>query len=176
MNPIVPCTESDVPEICAIINQSAQAYKGVIPADRWHEPYMPRAEVDAEIARGVTFFGCRDAERLVGVMGIQHVKDVTLIRHAYVRTECRGQGVGQELLQHLAQLTDRPVLIGTWKAATWAIRFYEKNGWQLVEEAEKKRLLQTYWTIPDRQVEESVVLKDAKWRSRTDSAHKIPAN
>jgi GNAT superfamily N-acetyltransferase len=164
MNPIAPCTEADIPAIFEIINQSALAYKGVIPADRWHEPYMPLAELKSELAKGVRFFGYRAADRLAGVMGIQEVKDVTLIRHAYVRTENRGQGIGGALLSALQGITDRPVLIGTWKAATWAIGFYEKHGFTLVDNAEKNRLLKIYWTIPARQVEESVVLVDARWR------------
>ena len=166
MKIIAPCEPSDVPVIFEIINQSALAYKGVIPADRWHEPYMSREELESEIAKGVAFFGYRVDGQLVGVMGIQPVKDVTLIRHAYVRPEYRGQGIGRALLDALAQLTERPVLIGTWKAADWAIRFYEKNGFTLVAEDEKERLLQTYWSIPPRQVEESVVLTDSRWRSR----------
>jgi GNAT superfamily N-acetyltransferase len=167
MNPIAPCTETDVPVISEIINESAPAYKGVIPADRWHEPYMPMAELQSELAKGVRFFGYRVADRLAGVMGIQDVKDVTLIRHAYVRTENRGQGIGGALLTALREITDRPILIGTWKMATWAIRFYEKHGFTLIDEAEKNRLLQIYWTIPERQVEESVVLADARWRGRS---------
>ena len=157
---IAACTPADVPAINEIINDAAIAYKGAIPADRWHEPYMPMADLQAEIAKGVRFYGCTIDGRLVGVMGIQDVKDVTLIRHAYVRTAERRHGVGQALLQHLNGLAKRPILIGTWKAATWAIRFYEKNGFRVVSEAEKNRLLRTYWTIPDRQVEESVVLAD----------------
>src|SRR3954469_17217290 len=133
--------DEDFEEIFDIINESATAYKGVIPADRWHEPYMSTAELQAEIAKGVRFYGSRSKDRLVGVMGIQDVKDVTLIRHAYVRTECRSQGIGRALLTHLNQLTARPVLIGTWKAATWAVRFYEKNGFARVDDAEKDRLL-----------------------------------
>ena len=161
-NTIAPCEESDVPSIFDIINQSALAYKGVIPADRWHEPYMPLAELQAEIVKGVRFFGCRVDGRLVGVMGIQDVQDVTLIRHAYIRPECRRQGIGHKLLETMRRLTTRPILIGTWKAASWAIDFYEKNGFKLVDEEEKKRLLRRYWTIPERQVEESVVLVDSK--------------
>jgi GNAT superfamily N-acetyltransferase len=155
---------SDVGAIHDIINDAAQAYKGVIPADRWHEPYMPLPELESEIARGIRFYCATDGDRVIGVMGIQDVKDVTLIRHAYVRTAARRHGIGQALLQHLNQLTQRPVLIGTWKAATWAIRFYEKNGFRLVSDAEKNQLLRTYWTIPDRQVEESVVLVNSQWR------------
>ena len=114
------CGSADLPTIIEIINESALAYKEVIPADRWHEPYMPMAELISEIGKGIRFYGYGAGDRLVGVMGIQDVKDVTLIRHAYVRTECRGQGIGRKLLTYLNQLTDRPVLIGTWKAATWA--------------------------------------------------------
>jgi GNAT superfamily N-acetyltransferase len=165
MMTIGPSQPADAPVILEIINDSAQAYKGVIPADRWHEPYMPMAELQSEIGKGVRFYCTRLDDRIVGVMGIQDVKDVTLIRHAYVRTRSRRHGIGQALLKQLNQLTTRPVLIGTWKAATWAIRFYEKNGFTLVGDDEKNRLLRTYWTIPARQVEESVVLVDRRWRS-----------
>ena len=165
MTRIAACQASDLPAIFEIINDAAQAYKGVIPADRWHEPYMPMAELESEIAKGVRFYGYTLDGRLVGVMGIQDVKDVTLIRHAYVRTQSRRHGIGQALLEHLNGLTSRPVLIGTWKAAIWAIRFYEKNGFRLVSEEEKNRLLPRYWTIPARQVEESVVLVDPRWKS-----------
>lgn len=156
----------DVAEIHEIINDAARAYEGVIPADRWHEPYMPMQELESEIAKGVRFYCCLQGHRITGVMGIQNVKDVTLIRHAYVRTAERRRGIGQALLEHLNRLTARPVLIGTWKAATWAIRFYEKNGFQLLSDAEKNRVLGMYWSIPARQVEESVVLVDAKWQRR----------
>jgi GNAT superfamily N-acetyltransferase len=149
---IANCTALELDTICAIINESARAYKGVIPADRWHEPYMPTSELESEIGKGVRFCGYRADGELVGVMGIQDVADVTLIRHAYVRTAWRGRGVGRELLAHLRGLAERPILIGTWKAASWAIQFYRKNGFVLVSEAEKNRLLQTYWTIPKRQI------------------------
>jgi GNAT superfamily N-acetyltransferase len=162
---IAACQARDLPTIFDIINDAAQAYKGIIPADRWHEPYMPMAELESEIAKGVRFYGYTLEGRLVGVMGIQDVKDVTLIRHAYVRTRSRRHGIGHALLEHLNGLTPRPVLIGTWKAATWAIRFYEKNGFRLVDEEEKNHLLRTYWTIPARQVEESVVLVNPRWKS-----------
>lgn len=161
MMSIQPCVPEDVPAIYEIINDAAYAYKGVIPADRWHEPYMAMEDLQSEIARGVRFFGCRIDNRLVGVMGIQDVKDVTLIRHAYVRTTERRHGIGRALLETLTSQATRPILIGTWKAAAWAIRFYEKHGFRVVPEAEKNRLLRTYWTIPDRQVEESVVLAQA---------------
>jgi len=161
---IRPAGREDVAAIHEIINDAAQAYKGVIPADRWHEPYMPMPELESEIGRGVRFYCATQGDRVIGVMGIQDVKDVTLIRHAYVRTAARRHGIGQALLQHLNQLTQRPVLIGTWRAATWAIRFYEKNGFRLLSEEEKNRVLPKYWTIPARQVEESVVLADSRWR------------
>ena len=162
---IRPARPEDVAAIYEIINDAAQAYKGIIPADRWHEPYMPMQELESEIGKGVRFYCYWQHGRIVGAMGIQDVKDVTLIRHAYVRTVARRHGIGRALLEHLNQLTTRPVLIGTWKAATWAIRFYEKNGFRLISDAEKNRVLQMYWTIPARQVETSVVLVDSKWRS-----------
>jgi GNAT superfamily N-acetyltransferase len=168
MNTIQPCEAADLPVIFEIINESAVAYKGVIAADRWHEPYMPLAELESDIAKGVRFYGYNLDDRIMGVMGIQDVKDVTLIRHAYVRTSCRRNGVGRALLERLKQLTHRPILIGTWEAADWAIRFYEKNGFTLVGKEEKNRLLRTYWTIPDRQIEESVVLVDPHWRKHSD--------
>jgi GNAT superfamily N-acetyltransferase len=125
------------------------------------------AELESEIAKGVRFYGYYASGRLIGVMGIQDVMDVTLIRHAYVRTAARGQGIGRKLLNYLNQLTPRPVLIGTWKAATWAIAFYEKNDFVLLRDEEKNRLLGIYWTVPPRQIEESVVLADSRWRGGT---------
>lgn len=164
VNAIRACSDADLPVIFDIINESACAYKGVIPADRWHEPYMPMSELESEIAKGVRFYGCDSQDGMVGVMGIQDVKDVTLIRHAYVRPECRRHGVGRALLEYMTHLTARPILIGTWRAADWAVRFYQKNGFALIEdEAEKDLLLRTYWTIPDRQVATSVVLTSANW-------------
>jgi GNAT superfamily N-acetyltransferase len=160
---IAPCSDADLPQIFEIINESARAYKGVIPEDRWHEPYMPMAELEGEIAKGIRFFGARMDGKLMGVMGTQDVKDVTLIRHAYVRTASRRHGIGQALLEHLNKLTARPVLIGTWSAASWAIRFYEKNGFRVVSEAEKNVLLPKYWGVPQRQIETSVVLAGPAW-------------
>ena len=153
-----PCTDADFDAIYAIINDAAEAYRGVIPADRWHEPYMPRDQLRHEIDSGVRFWGWEENGELVGIMGIQDVQDVTLIRHAYVRTANRGQGIGGRLLGELRQMTDRSVLIGTWAAATWAIQFYEKHGFKTVTPEEKDRLLKRYWSIPERQVETSVVL------------------
>ena len=155
---IRPCTDSDVPNVFAIVNDAAQAYKGVIPPDRWHEPYMPLNELKDEIAAGVRFWGYEDGGQLIGVMGMQPVKDVMLIRHAYVKTEMRCRGIGGELLAHLRERIDGKILVGTWKAAGWAVRFYEKHGFELVSEEEKNRLLKTYWNIPGRQIETSVVL------------------
>jgi N-acetylglutamate synthase-like GNAT family acetyltransferase len=158
------CTDADVPAMFAIINDAAQAYRGVIPADRWHEPYMPEEELRAEIAAGVVFWGFEQEGRLVGVMGLQEVKDVALIRHAYVATAARRGGIGGRLLRHLMGETGRPVLIGTWAAASWAVRFYEQHGFTVTAPDEKARLLRAYWSIPDRQIETSVVLVDERWR------------
>ena len=157
------CTEADIPAIGSIINGAAEAYRGVIPADRWHEPYMPREELEREIAAGVEFWGYEEGAELVGVMGIQNVRDVTLIRHAYVRSKRQRGGIGAALMESLVARTDRPLLVGTWADAHWAIRFYEKNGFRLVSPlAEKDRLLSAYWTIPDRQRDVSVVLAHAR--------------
>lgn len=145
-------------EILEIVNDAAIAYKGVIPADRWHEPYMPAHELREEMDAGVRFCGFFEAS-LVAVMGLQYVADVALIRHAYTRTAARGRGIGGELLEHLKREARAPLLVGTWKAATWAVRFYENRGFALAGEEEKIRLLKKYWTIPERQIEESVVLR-----------------
>lgn len=152
------CTDLDLPSIEAIINEAADAYRGVIPDDRWHDPYMSRASLEAEIAAGVQFSGWEDAGALVGVMGLQHVRDATLIRHAYVRPSHQGRGIGGALLTALADEVTGPLLIGTWAAAVWAIRFYERHGFRLASPAEKDRLLTTYWNIPLRQQQTSVVL------------------
>lgn len=159
MTTIRACARSDVDAIYAVVNDAAEAYRGVIPTDCWHEPYMPRDELDAEIAAGVVFAGAYDESgHLLGVMGLQHVQDVALIRHAYTRTDVQGRGIGTALLEHLKRETDRPLLVGTWKAAEWAIRFYERHGFRRVEEAEKNALLRRYWTVPPRQIDTSVVL------------------
>lgn len=160
---IRPAVAGDLDTLFDIINDGAQAYKGVIPADRYHEPYMPRDELEAEIGHGVVFWLEETAHGISGVMGIQDVKDVTLIRHAYVRTAARRKGVGARLLQHLLSSTDRPVLIGTWKAATWAIGFYRKHGFDTVPKDDVPALLRKYWSIPDRQIETSVVLAQKDW-------------
>jgi N-acetylglutamate synthase-like GNAT family acetyltransferase len=154
------CNEKDFEAICEIVNDAARVYKGVIPADRWKEPYMPADELRHEIDDGVVFWGYEEEGELIGVMGIQPVQDVTLIRHAYVRTGRRKQGIGSQLIARLRSLTDRPILIGTWADAVWAIRFYEKHGFHTVSKEEKTRLLKKYWSIPERQVETSVVLAE----------------
>ena len=158
------CDDRDFDTIWAIINDGAQAYKGIIPADRWIEPYMTRQKLRHEIGDGVVFWGCEDSGTLAGVMGIQQVQDVTLIRHAYVLTGRQKRGIGGRLLSHLQELAKNPVLIGTWADAIWAIHFYQKNGFQLVSPQEKDRLLKKYWTVPERQIETSVVLADPAWR------------
>jgi len=165
------CKPSDFETIYAIINDAAQAYKGIIPADRWHEPYMARDELTREMEEDVVFWGLERDGALVGVMGIQDRGEVVLIRHAYVATRARRQGIGTRLLQHLESTVERPVLVGTWAAARWAIAFYQKNGYQLVSEVEKDRLLQRYWRIPERQVETSVVLANKRWMDTPPVPH-----
>ncbi|PIU41508.1 MAG: GNAT family N-acetyltransferase [Candidatus Omnitrophica bacterium CG07_land_8_20_14_0_80_42_15] len=162
---ILKCDKDDFKDICEIINDAASAYKGVIPADCWREPYMPESKLADEIRKGVIFYGYKEDGDLVGVMGIQDVQDVTLIRHAYVKTIKRNKGVGGKLLSFLCVQTGRPILIGTWEDASWAVRFYEKHGFQAVSKSEKDRLLKKYWSIPERQIQTSVVLVDKKWFS-----------
>jgi GNAT superfamily N-acetyltransferase len=152
------CADADIDAMSSIINEAALAYRGVIPADCWHEPYMTRAELLGEIAAGVRFRGWDHDGALVGVMGLQTVHDATLIRHAYVAPAQQGRGIGGELLRSLRAVADGRVMIGTWAAATWAIRFYERHGFRLVSEVEKDRLLNAYWRIPARQRASSVVL------------------
>ena len=152
------CTAADLAVMHAIINEAAERYRGVIPGDCFHDPYMSRAELESEIAGGVQFSGWEEAGELVGVMGVQRVKDATLIRHAYVRTSRQGQGIGGKLLKDLAGRVTGPLLIGTWAAADWAIRFYERQGFALVSPERKAVPLKSYWSIPDRQIETSVVL------------------
>ena len=146
--------------ILNVVNDAAEAYRGVIPEDRWKEPYMSVEELREEIESGVEFYGCVEDNVLVAVMGIQSVNDVTLIRHAYVLTNRQRRGIGEKLLRHLLSLAQTSkVLVGTWEAAYWAIRFYEKHGFRLVTKEEKDRLLRKYWNIPERQIETSVVLE-----------------
>lgn len=163
------CDDGDFEPIWTIVNDGAQAYKGSIPADCWTEPYMSRSELQHELAAGVGFWGYEEDGTLLGVMGLQQVRDVALIRHAYVRSSCQKRGIGSQLLSHLRTLTDLPLLIGTWADAVWAIRFYEKHGFQVVSPDEKERLLRKYWNISERQIQTSVVLADAKWRQAADA-------
>jgi GNAT superfamily N-acetyltransferase len=156
---IRPCADDEHEAILAIVNAAAEAYRGVIPEDRWHDPYMSAEELAAEVAAGVTFWGAEEDRLLVGVMGLQVVRDVELVRHAYVAPARQGSGVGRALLEHLIAIHTRPVLVGTWAAAGWAIRFYVRHGFVQAGEQRKTELLQTYWDIPARQVETSVVLE-----------------
>ena len=161
-------TNDDFEEIFSIINDAAIAYKGVIPPDRWHEPYMTKTELSAQIDEGVRFSCFIDNNEIIGVMGIQDKVDVDLIRHAYVKTTQRKRGIGSLLLQGAMSVSQKPILIGTWRAAWWAISFYEKHGFSLVDDEEKDQLLKKYWNIPDRQVETSVVLADERYRKLKD--------
>ncbi len=157
---ITPIDENDFEAVYEVINDAASAYKGVIPSDVWHEPYMSKEELAEEIRDGVKFYSYREGSAILGVMGIQDKADVDLIRHAYVRTNRRNKGVGGALLSHLTRNAGKPVLVGTWKAATWAIRFYEQHGFILVSEDQKNVLLRKYWSVNQRQIETSVVLAD----------------
>jgi N-acetylglutamate synthase-like GNAT family acetyltransferase len=163
------CENKDIETMASIINDAAEAYHGIIPKDRWKTPYMSKDELRDEIDQGVKFWGYEEDSEFIGVMGIQHVQDVTLIRHAYVRTANRNLGVGGKLLSELRKKTTRPTLVGTWADAIWAIRFYEKHGFQLVSRREKDRLLKKYWSIPERQIETSVVLADQRWLDLSES-------
>jgi N-acetylglutamate synthase-like GNAT family acetyltransferase len=155
--------EADLPAMFAIINDAAQAYRGVIPADRWHEPYMPMEELVKEIGAGIVFWLAEENARPLGVMGMQDKGEVALVRHAYVTPGTQRKGVGTTLLRHVQGLSAKPILIGTWAAASWAIEFYRRNGFTLLTEREKDRVLPQYWSIPKRQIETSVVLADERW-------------
>jgi N-acetylglutamate synthase-like GNAT family acetyltransferase len=164
------CTDQDFDEIFEVINDAAQAYKGVIPDDRFTEPYMPLEELRHEIEHGVRFWGLEQDGQLLGVMGLQDVEDVTLIRHAYVRTSHRRRGIGRRLLNDLRSKATRPLLVGTWAAAGWAIEFYRQHGFELVLRDQVPLLLRRYWSIPERQVETSVVLAERAWLDRESKA------
>jgi len=165
MSAIRPCRPDERARILAIVNSAAEAYRGAIPSDCWHEPYMPAEELDREIAAGVAFWGYEADGELIGVMGIQQVRDVDLIRHAYVIPGSQGRGVGGALIEHLRRLTTRRMLVGTWADAEWAVRFYERHGFELVPDDMVAPLLGKYWTISDRQVETSVVLASPPLRT-----------
>jgi GNAT superfamily N-acetyltransferase len=158
MSRIRRCRDDERDAVLAIVNAAADVYRGVIPADRWREPYMESRELESEIAAGVRFWGYESGGELVGVMGVQAVREVDLIRHAYVLPDSQRRGVGAALLRHLRAISARRMLVGTWAAADWAIRFYRRHGFELVSPERKTALLKTYWTIPDRQIETSVVL------------------
>ena len=160
------CEQEDFSEIYKIINDAATAYREIIPADRWHDPYMTEEELKKQIAEGVQFWSYTEEGQIAGVMGIQFKDDVSLIRHAYVRTTKRNKGIGSKLLEHLYAIAATPVLIGTWADAKWAIDFYKKHGFRLLPEEEKNNLLHKYWTIPIRQIETSVVLASPDWESK----------
>ncbi len=160
---IIKLGENDFDQIYEIINDAAAAYKGIIPEDRWQDPYMSREELKKQIAEGVAFWGYKEDQKIIGVMGIQPKDDLTLIRHAYVRTIQRNRGIGALLLIHLSTIANTPLLIGTWATATWAISFYQKHGFLLLSPDHKNRLLKKYWSIPARQVETSVVLASPDW-------------
>ncbi len=158
MYTVRPCRKDERSAISEIVNAAAEAYRGVIPADRWHDPYMSLQELDSEISAGVVFWAYESADEVIGVMGIQPVRDVDLIRHAYVRPGKQRRGIGAALIGHIRSLSHRQMLVGTWAAATWAIAFYQRHGFVLVSLEQKTALLKTYWTIPARQIETSVVL------------------
>src|SRR6185503_40879 len=162
---IFKCEHTDFKEIYDIINDAASAYKGIIPADRWKEPYMSEEELQKQIDEGVQFWCWKDEGEMKGVMGIQYKNDVTLIRHAYVRSVYRNKGIGSKFLAHLASITATPVLIGTWTAATWAIEFYKRHGFRPLSRSETEILLRKYWSIPERQIETSIVLASNDWKS-----------
>ncbi len=157
---ICKLSSAEFDSILNVVNNAAQAYRGVIPEDRWKEPYMSTEELREEMENGVQFYGWTENNVLAGVMGIQPVKDVTLIRHAYVLTDYQRRGIGEKMLTHLLRLAGtEEVLVGTWTSAGWASRFYQKHGFKLVSTEEKNRLLRKYWSIPERQVETSIVLR-----------------
>jgi len=151
------CTIDDAERICFVVNEAAEAYRGVIPDDCWHAPYMPVDELRREMA-GMTFFGWEDVDGLAGVMGYQPLERVTLVRHAYVLSTRQGEGIGGRLIEHLTAMSSGRLLVGTWQAATWAVRFYERHGFRRLGDAESQELLRRYWQIPSRQRETSLVL------------------
>ena len=161
---IRPCTDQDLEAILQVINDAAQAYDGVIPNDRYQDPYMPAEELSREIEHGVLFWGFAQDGRLLGVMGLQDVEDVTLIRHAYVRTTHRRRGIGGRLLEDLRATATRPLLVGTWAAAAWAIKFYCDHGFEPVPRDQVPLLLRRYWSVPERQIATSVVLAEKGWQ------------
>jgi GNAT superfamily N-acetyltransferase len=167
MQMIRDCRAEDFDAILRIINQGAEAYRAFIPPAEWHDPYMAADELREEIAAGVRFLGYAERGELIGVMGLQDVQDVALIRHAYVLPGRQRSGVGSALHEELRVQTERPLLVGTWAASSWAIRFYERLGYRLVPDGEREALLRRYWSVPDSQIAASVVLADARWAHRS---------
>jgi GNAT superfamily N-acetyltransferase len=159
----------DLPAMLEIVDRAAQAYRGVIPPDCWHEPYMPETELRQEIADGIEFWLAEVAGAPAGMMGIQDRDEVALVRHAYDSPDVQRVGVGTGLLHHVEALTTKPILIGTWAAATWAIAFYRRNGYAVVTDTEKNALLRRFWSVPERQIETSVVLADRRWVARSSA-------
>ena len=157
------CTEAEFKTVLDTINDGAKAYRGVIPADRLGDPYLSAEALRREMDAGVQFWAATEDDAVLGVMGVQPAQDVTLIRHAYVRTASQGRGMGGKLLAHLRASRTTPVLMGAWADAVWAIRFYQRHGFRVVGPETKVRLLRQYWTVPERQIETSVVLADAAW-------------
>jgi N-acetylglutamate synthase-like GNAT family acetyltransferase len=166
---LIRCGPEDFNTIYEIINDAAIAYKGVIPDDMWHEPYMTKDQLKTQISQGVDFWSYNEQNKILGVMGIQPKGEVTLIRHAYVRTETRNKGIGSKLLENLCVISTTPILIGTWADAKWAVKFYQNHGFRLLKEDEKNNLLRKYWIISERQVETSVVLASADWADKKNS-------
>ena len=165
-DPIRPCVDRDRAAILEVINDAARAYAGVIPADRYRDPYMAPEELGREIAHGVRFWAVERDGRLLAVMGLQEVQDATLIRHAYVRTAHRRCGIGSRLLRDLQAQATRPLLVGTWAAAEWAIAFYRRHGFALAPPDQVPGLLRRYWSVPERQIATSVVLAERAWLDR----------
>jgi len=177
MTGIRRCAREDFESIHLVINKAARAFQGVIPLDCWKDPYMTEEELRREITDGICFFGYEEEGVLIGVMGIQHVRDVSLIRHAYVLPSWQRHGIGGDLILALRRQTDRPILLGTWADAAWAVHFYEKYGFRPVPLDEKDGLLRTYWHVSERQIETSVVLADERWfdlRQATGAWHHAP--
>lgn len=164
------CNAREFEAIWTIVNDGARAYAGVVPSDCLHDPYMSKEELRHEVGNGVVFWGHEEDGELLGVMGIQELHDVTLIRHAYVRSRAQGRGIGSKLLSHLGKLAKQPLLIGTWADASWAIRFYERHGFHLLSYEQKETMLPKYWKIPQRQIETSVVLASPEWLERSSGS------
>jgi GNAT superfamily N-acetyltransferase len=161
MNTLRGCGPEDTARILEIVNAAAVAYRGVVPAECLHDPYMPAEELRRDMEAGVSFLGCEVDGALMGVMGLQVVREVHLIRHAYVMPGAQGARIGALLIAELKRRSTRRLLVGTWAAAHWAIRFYERHGFGRVPSGQAAQLLSTYWNIPRDQAAMSVVLERA---------------